>query len=258
MWAFLFMSLTTLHANQSRLLLFELRGGDFAHPGDRDAINLILDDLKELKSNTSSQKVLDVGCGFGGTLDYLKQQGFDNLHGIDHDVHAIEHALKKYSKIAFHKGDANYLPAPLKNQFFDIITLVSVLYSIEKPSALFDELNNITQKGALLVLFDYTTTSHTTFSQFDFAGKKMHPLNLTTIKQELDQKGWNIVKQRDLSQQFINWYDVFLKTLLSKKEALLEKFSPQTFNQVYQTFLYLLEKMRQQDMGGAVLYAQKR
>lgn len=61
--------------NSKRVLLSQLRGGDYAHPGNEEAIDMI---LSKLGANVTKGPTLDVGGGFGGTLNYLKQKGFQN------------------------------------------------------------------------------------------------------------------------------------------------------------------------------------
>ena len=37
--------------NQARLILSELRGGDFAHPGDREAVDMVMTKIKQENKN---------------------------------------------------------------------------------------------------------------------------------------------------------------------------------------------------------------
>ncbi len=71
--------------NQARLMLSELRGGDFTHAGDREAVDMVITKIKQEASEVLNGNCLDVGCGFGGTADYLVKNGFKHVWGIDID-----------------------------------------------------------------------------------------------------------------------------------------------------------------------------
>lgn len=62
--------------NSSRLLLSRVRGGDYAHAGDRKAIDIVLEKVLSLEPDLKSKAVLDVGCGCGGTAQYCMKQVF--------------------------------------------------------------------------------------------------------------------------------------------------------------------------------------
>jgi hypothetical protein len=56
--------------NNLRFILFQLRNGDYAHAGEEEAIDLVI------KNISATGSVLDVGSGFGGTLNYFHSKGF--------------------------------------------------------------------------------------------------------------------------------------------------------------------------------------
>jgi len=53
-----------------------VRGGDYAHAGDRKAIDIVLEKVLSLEPDLKSKAVLDVGCGCGGTAQYCMKQVF--------------------------------------------------------------------------------------------------------------------------------------------------------------------------------------
>lgn len=71
--------------NSSRLLLSKLRGGDYAHPGDTEVIDIILKKVLSFDPLLKDKAVLDVGSGFGGTVHYLSQKGFRDIQGVVFD-----------------------------------------------------------------------------------------------------------------------------------------------------------------------------
>ena len=77
---------------------------------------------KHLKMNA---KILDVGCGTGGTIKFLKEAGFINVSGLDNHHQAIKYCHKRGLKNVL-LGDVNNLP--FKSQSFNGVICMDVLY----------------------------------------------------------------------------------------------------------------------------------
>ena len=58
-----------------------VRNGHYAHVGEEEAIDLTM----QLINKNPSQKILDIGCGLGGTANYVEKQDFGKVIGIDID-----------------------------------------------------------------------------------------------------------------------------------------------------------------------------
>ena len=90
-------------------ILAALRDGDFTHPGEIEAIDLMMKNV----TKDNDQNILDIGSGLGGTTDYLNNNGFGNAIGIDIDSEHIHYASKKYPDSYFIAADvlhaANFL-----------------------------------------------------------------------------------------------------------------------------------------------------
>lgn len=54
---------------------------------------LMIDFLKSLLDKKA--KILDAGCGTGGTIKFLQKAGFKNVIGIDSSSEALRFCLKK-------------------------------------------------------------------------------------------------------------------------------------------------------------------
>ncbi len=77
--------------------------------------------LQSIRPNQEAARVLDVGCGTGGTLLMFLQLGFvpGNLHGIDFQEERIASARKKCPGIHFEHGDATKLE--FASESFDLV-----------------------------------------------------------------------------------------------------------------------------------------
>lgn len=71
-------------------------------------------------------RILDVGCGTGGTTRFLERYG--HVTGIDKSPIAVGHARAKASLSTVIEGDVNELDRWLQPESFDLVTFFCVLY----------------------------------------------------------------------------------------------------------------------------------
>lgn len=90
-----------MNENATKEFLAYLRQGDFAHPGEIDAIELALAPI----AKKNSQRILDVGCGLGGTAEYVQRHGWGRVMGIDLDPGLTQYAKTHYPTVSFAQGD---------------------------------------------------------------------------------------------------------------------------------------------------------
>ena len=81
--------------SQSKQILSFLRDGNYAHPGEIEAIQLTMQSI----AKNPQQLLLDVGCGLGGTAHYLQTYGFGKVTGLDIDHGLITAAKRHYPDV---------------------------------------------------------------------------------------------------------------------------------------------------------------
>lgn len=251
--------------NNPRLLLARLRDGDFAHAGDKEAIEIVLNKISVLliKAQHNSDndlkseiKALDVGCGLGGTADYIKTATAFELHGIDIDPWAIQHAKSKYKDIRFFECDVMNVKKEFRENQFDLIYLFNVFYAIPQQKDSLKQLAAIGKSGALLVIFDYTCDKQNlSFDVKDLSGKQMNPVNLQNLREWFTASHWNLIEIVNLTAEYQRWYEDFIKLMIMKRDELLRDFSEEVFLKVYDTFNILLDSLRKKKIQGSVIYA---
>jgi 2-polyprenyl-3-methyl-5-hydroxy-6-metoxy-1,4-benzoquinol methylase len=98
-------------------------------------------------------KILEIGCGFGRYLKYIKDRDYNHITGIDISKEQIEAAKKSYNLDDVHVADAiEYLTTI--NQKFDVIMLLDVVehldleYALELGSKVYQSLN----KDGILIM----------------------------------------------------------------------------------------------------------
>jgi SAM-dependent methyltransferase len=100
------------------------------------------------------KKVLDMGCGYGTTTNYLKEKGIDAI-GIDYDETAIKEAQTRFPRGNYLFANAENLP--FEDKTFDVIILRDALHhfvgeaDFEKVRS---EILRISALGATMIFFD--------------------------------------------------------------------------------------------------------
>lgn len=93
--------------------------------------------------------ILEVGCGSGRHLAYLRERGFENLAGIDINDEAFEVMAEHYPELAdggtFHTGAVEDLVSEFDDDAFDVVYTVETLQHIHPDDEwVFEELARIT------------------------------------------------------------------------------------------------------------------
>jgi len=107
------------------------------------------------------QRILDVGCGFGGTVALLNEHYTDlDMTGLNIDPRQIDRAIetvqplaKRNNKIAFVVGDACALPFP--DACFDTMLAVECIFHFRSRITFFNEVQRVLRPGGRLVLSDF-------------------------------------------------------------------------------------------------------
>lgn len=105
---------------------------------------------------SKEMNILDVGCGYGRTLNELYNSGFKNLVGIDFSRGMINRGLKMYPHLKLQKNDNGILPFP--DNSFDAIILIAVLTCIadgNEQHKLIAEILRVLKTAGLLYINDY-------------------------------------------------------------------------------------------------------
>jgi SAM-dependent methyltransferase len=255
-----------------RLLLAKLRKADYTHAGDEEAIDIFLEKISKLlafdsdhvpsnadiASTISNRKVLDVGCGLGGTADYVRKKTSLTIYGIDIDAVAINHARRHYPAVNFFECDVMKADKIFDKGNFDLIYLFNVFYAVTEQKKSLEKLAAIAKPGAILAIFDYTQNKPNSIGLKDLAGKVMNPIYLEDASKSLKVAGWDLIDIVDLSEQYDKWYAELLEKLKSQEANLLNEFTNRAYHKVLSTFSFLSNKIKSKEMGGSIIYAKHR
>jgi cyclopropane fatty-acyl-phospholipid synthase-like methyltransferase len=226
-------------------LLAAVREKDYAHAGEEVAIDLVFEGIEP----DSNRRLLDAGCGRGGTASYVNKHGFGDVVGIDIDAQSIDYASKTYP-------NCQYLAAELGevgNLFphtFDIVYMFNVYYAVGDKAAAMSSLRNSAKNGALLLIFDYVTYKPEVELPDVLSGS---PATLAQFSNWMAQAGWQLQDSQNLDQRYVEWYQEFLQRLdrLAAKEAYPES----VIQPVRKKYSDLLNALETGALGGAILRA---
>jgi len=104
--------------------------------------------LNEILYFKKSGKVLDIGCGDGYFLNYLKQKGWQ-VRGVEISEFAAQKIKEKYD-IDIFCGELSQAGYP--EEYFDVVSLFEVLEHLPDPSGTLLEVQRIIKKTGLLIM----------------------------------------------------------------------------------------------------------
>lgn len=226
--------------------LAAVRGKDYAHAGEEESINLVFEKIPR----QPDRKILDAGCGRGGTADFVQQHGWGQVSGIDIDAQSIEYAKKKYPDVEFHVCDIGDAGTKFPESF-ELIYLFNAFYAVEDKGAAALSLRKAAKTGARLCLFDYVYYRPEIALPEVMLSQK--PSTLEEYAALLKNAHWELSKSQNLDWKYIEWYRDFLRRFdeLAQKNS----YPDEMIEGVRKKYSDLLFWLEQKIMGGVLLVA---
>ncbi|QWF71423.1 methyltransferase domain-containing protein [Methylomonas paludis] len=181
---------------------------------------------------TNSQAVLDVGCGFGGTIAALNQRYQDmDLVGLNIDERQLLRAREQVlpsgtNRIRFQQGDACALP--FADHSFDVVLAVECIFHFPSREQFFKEANRVLKPGGYLALSDFLLSPKLAkLSDFSFSGYLTDGFfgkcNVQFTRQDYqalaDNSGFSLALEKDITLNTLPTYP-YLRSLAKQPAGL--------------------------------------
>ncbi|HQI70584.1 MAG TPA: class I SAM-dependent methyltransferase [Bacteroidales bacterium] len=177
-------------------------------------------------------RILDIGCGNGDFLCYVRSYGDYELYGIERDENAAKRAMNKNS---IHLKTTALMEGDFQENFFDAITLFHVFEHLTEPRQTLEIISKILKPGGILVISFPNINS---YQAMLFKGKWFHldpPRHLLFFKPKdfirlLTKKNFSLVNSKyfSIEQNPYGWIQSIMNIFCSKREVLYERLKGNT------------------------------
>ncbi|MEM7320734.1 MAG: class I SAM-dependent methyltransferase, partial [Pseudomonadota bacterium] len=132
----------------------DLKPLDEFHTGGVKATVELLDQLPIV----AQTRVLDLGCGIGGTARHIAAKTGAHVTGVDLTLHFVEvgqrlnEMVGMADKVSLRQGSV--VDLPLIEDAFDLVTMFHVGMNVPDKAKIFTEANRVLSPGGVFALFD--------------------------------------------------------------------------------------------------------
>lgn len=225
--------------------LAAVRGKDYAHAGEEIAIELLFRDV----SKDANRKILDAGCGRGGTADFVHRRGWGEVIGIDVEAKSIDYANQTYPDSRFVACDICDAGKRFPGAF-DLIYMFNAYYAVVDKAAAMVSLREAARSGTDFLVFDYVTYKPHVAPPDVLSAP---PATLEEFSEWMTKAGWQLEHTQNLDEEYVGWYRDFL----SRVDSLAAKrsYSQEMIEPVRKKYSDLLTAIETGVLGGAILRA---
>ena len=233
-------------------ILSIIRNGNYAHPGEEEAIELTFRNIPKDKNRL----MLDIGCGRGGTAHYLHTHGWGNVVGVDIDSESIHYANQQYASLDFFACNIVDISKSIERKF-DLLYLFNSFYAFDNQLAALESLRKVAKASSTLLIFDYIDLGDYFKEPIIEAGAPFlpHPLKNGHFENMMGKAGWSISKMTDITFEYERWYSQFMDKVHLKHKEIIEIGGEDAMETVCRLYGGMLESIQKGMLGGVIVEA---
>lgn len=210
-------------------------------------------------------KVLDIGCGIGGSAFYLAERYGVDVHGVDLSKNMIDIALeyrmdmkaKVKHRVQFYVEDAITMEYP--EGFYDTVySRDTILHIAEKPK-LFRKFFESLKAGGRVLISDYCRGDRDHTERFKkYVESRDYKLKtVQEYKELLEQAGFTNVVGEDVSGLMLQTLQSELIKFEKMKESFIRDFDEDGFNYIKQGWEAKIVRCNEGDQAWGFFSAEK-
>ncbi len=244
----------TMNSHLGKQLLALVRDGDYAHAGEEEAIEIAMAPVPR----DTQRRLLDAGCGRGGTAAYMQRHGWGLVTGVDIETQSIAEAGRAYPGVRFETADIVDLPDRFAGGF-DAVTLFNVLYAVADHGQALMSLASTCRAGAMLIIFDYVDPGDYRLHAIEEGDQPFlpNPIPLADIEPRLDAAGWQLAAVDRIDADYVRWYEALVARIDANRAQMEALAGAEGFARVRDLYARLNDVLRQGHLAGAVIRAEK-
>jgi len=241
-----------MNSFEGKRILALIRDGDYAHAGEEEAIER---SFRSIPKRPGSW-MLDVGCGRGGSAEYLRRHGWGRVEGIDRDGDSIEYARANWPEAGFHVCDVLDLPRTV-TRTFDVIYMLNAFYAFAHQRDALAAIRKVAGPRAQLVIFDYSIGAGANEESLAVNGRTFipHAIRVPGIAAMLREAGWMPGAIEDLSADYERWYSAFVERILRKRVEIETIGGAEWYGFVLTMYSGLHGAIKRGALGGVLVHA---
>jgi len=209
------------------------------------------------------QRVLDVGCGIGGSALYMARNFQVNVLGLDLSTNMVDLALQRTSSaggsplVQYRISDVT--TAEFEEGSFDVIYSRDTLLHIADKAALFKKFYKWLRPGGQVLITDYCQSAIETSEEFRayVASRGYHLLNVPMYGATLGLAGFSAVTSVDYTPVFVESLSRELELSEAEKDRFVADFSEEDYDYIVQGWRQKLIRCAAGDQKWGLFHATK-
>lgn len=210
-------------------------------------------------------KILDIGCGTGGSAFFMARQYGCYVHAMDlsaNMIHIADDRLKREdaevkTKVSFEIADCTTVNYP--HNEYDLIYSRDTILHIKDKEGLYKRMLAWLKPGGTLFVSDYCRGDQEHSQEF-MKYKAARGYDLRTVAEYgkvIENAGYRMVRALDHTQTFINVLTNELKYFEPTKEAFIKDFSEKDYTDISDGWRVKLVRCKAGDQAWGIFFARK-